>query len=93
MNDDEYTKALTEILALHSKWADSDGKEGKQLDLSRRDLRGINLRYTNMDGAMAGWSSMRKAEMRWMDVRNSDLSEMRFNENITLVVEPKERGR
>jgi uncharacterized protein YjbI with pentapeptide repeats len=42
---------LTEILAQHRKWVESEGKQGRGADLRDADLRGANLETTNLQGA------------------------------------------
>jgi uncharacterized protein YjbI with pentapeptide repeats len=42
---------LKQILEDHEKWLESDGKEGKQADLNRTDLQGVNLSKANLQNA------------------------------------------
>ncbi len=50
---------LTQILAAHAKWLETDRKEGKQADLSRTDLQGADLRSANFQEADLSGAKLR----------------------------------
>jgi hypothetical protein len=71
---------LWDILEVHKKWAESDGKEGvkanlRNTNLSEADLRRANLSNADLSGANLSRVYLSKANLRNADLRDADLSE------------------
>ena len=64
--------ALNEIIFRHSLWEASGGKEREQLDLSRRNLRKVNLREARLDGANCQFAVFLNADFEYADLRGVD---------------------
>jgi hypothetical protein len=54
---------LKEILEVHRKWLESGGKEGKQADLRKANLRGVNLREANLQEAYLIKADLQEANL------------------------------
>jgi uncharacterized protein YjbI with pentapeptide repeats len=81
---------LKGILEQHRKWVESEGKEGKQADLSEANLRGANLQRaelrramlqgadlvgTNLKGALLMMANLEGAKLRRAMLQGADLYE------------------
>lgn len=64
--------ALAEILFRHAVWEATGGKKGEQLDLSRRNLRKVNLREARLDGANCQFTVFLNADFEYADLRGVD---------------------
>jgi uncharacterized protein YjbI with pentapeptide repeats len=74
---------LDKILEQHQLWLDTDGKEGKQADLSAEDLSGLNfrgadLRYSKIKGADFESANCENVDFRHSDLRFSCLAAARI---------------
>ena len=72
-------EALNKVLKLHKLWLDTDGREGKQADLSNFNLSDFNLsnadlRYANLSITDLRYSDLSNADLRYSDLRGSYLS-------------------
>ena len=83
-------KSFEEILADHHLWLESQGKDGKQANLSgwdlsgknlvERDLREANLSGANLQGADLSRANLEKADLTAANLRNAKLLEANFQE-------------
>ena len=64
---------LKKVLDDHQLWLETEGKEGKQANLSGADLRETNLRETDLRGANLSGADLRGADLREADLRGADL--------------------
>jgi uncharacterized protein YjbI with pentapeptide repeats len=74
----EFYNDLLSVLHEHKKWLDSNGKEGKQADLSQKDLsnsdlRGRNLSEAKLDGANLSGANLEGANLSRADLRGANL--------------------
>ncbi len=56
---------LTQILAAHKTWLETDGKEGERADLFRANLQGADLRRANLQGASLVGANLQGAGLRF----------------------------
>ena len=69
---------LSEILAAHKLWLDTDGKDGKQADLSganlhQAKLKEAKLERSNLEGANLEGAELQGADLHGANLRNADL--------------------
>ena len=64
---------LAQILEAHRKWVESQGKQGKQADLSRANLRGANLENACLVRANLREADLSRANLRGANLENACL--------------------
>ncbi len=69
---------LKQILEAHQKWLESDGKEGKQADLTRANLQGANLQEAdlsdaNLQGAILSDANLQEANLLGANLQRANL--------------------
>ena len=64
---------LTETLAEHKLWLETDFKEGKYADLERANLSGANLKRANLTGATLKRANLSGAILSFADLSDADL--------------------
>lgn len=64
---------LNELLKLHQLWLDSNGREGKRLDLRYVDLEGANLRFGYLPGVILRGACLVEVDLTGADLRGADL--------------------
>ena len=64
---------LAQILEAHRKWVESEGKEGKRLDLSHANLQEANLRNANLQGAQVFHANLQEANLSHANLQEADL--------------------
>ncbi len=57
----------------HAEWVRSDGRSGAQADLSRLDLRGLDLRHRALRGANLTLCDLREADLSYADLSGATL--------------------
>jgi uncharacterized protein YjbI with pentapeptide repeats len=80
----EFSSKLQEILADHHLWLESQGKDGKQanlsgwdlsgLDLAERDLRDVNFEDVQLAQANLSWAELDRANLSGANLKEADLS-------------------
>ncbi len=57
----------------HAEWVRSDGESGAKADLSRLDLRGLDLRHRALRGANLAHCDLRGADLSYADLSGATL--------------------
>lgn len=65
---------LSQVLAEHKKWIDSDGKEGAQADLSSCDLKDANLQDANLQGTNLQGANLQDARFWAANLQGANFS-------------------
>jgi uncharacterized protein YjbI with pentapeptide repeats len=70
---------LQQIIELHQEWLNTEGKSGRQAELSNADLRLVNLSGINLKGAILIGTNLERAELAkcvliGADLRKANLS-------------------
>jgi len=68
---------LKEVLAMHDKWINTEGKEGTRLSVSKAvlqecDLHDANLQDADLEGANLSVADLMRANLRRANLRNAD---------------------
>lgn len=66
---------LKKILNEHKLWLESNGKKGKQADLSHIDLSHVNLSHVDLSHADLSYIDLSNANLSNMDLTNANLSD------------------
>jgi uncharacterized protein YjbI with pentapeptide repeats len=69
---------LQEVVAAHTKWLESEGREGKRAELKKAllqeaDLHGANLQDADLEGAKLAVADLMGANLRRANLRDADL--------------------
>lgn len=74
-----HERPIDEALALHQLWLDSDGAEGRQLQLYQADLREIPLRGLNLKQIVLNRCDLSGANLRGLHAPGIDLTGSRLD--------------
>src|SRR5579863_8780041 len=72
------------ILEQHNDWVKSNGRSGRQADLSRLNLEGADLTDTNLQGALLNGTVLKGADLLLSDLQGASLLQANL-ENANLL--------
>jgi len=75
---------LREILELHKKWLNSEGKEGECANLQNADLQGINLDEVDLRRAILNGADLQGASLITTDLRSAQLMDANLRDSLLL---------
>ncbi len=75
---------LQQILEAHRKWLKSDGKEGKQADLTNANLQKADLFQANLQKANLGDANLQKADLLRANLQGANLERADLRETDLL---------